>query len=222
MERLIALKHVFTRGRLAPVTRRALRILDFVARANPVQSRKRRVRELRFLNVGCGKKPIAHMINLNYEWYPHVDLTWDILKPLPLRPNQLEGIFSEHVLEHLPYDRIPDILKDWHRVLRPGGSVRILVPDAELYLNTYVRAKNREPVVFPYHESAATPMMIVNRVFRGYDHLYAYDFETMKRLLEQSGFTSVQHCSHRRGATPELLVDSEDRECESLRIEARK
>jgi predicted SAM-dependent methyltransferase len=180
------------------------------------------VRTLKYLNVGCGKKPKPHTINLNYEWYPLTDLTWDIGKPLPLNDESLKGIYTEHVLEHLPFRKIPLILNDWFRVLERGGVVRILVPDAELYLNTYVRIKEGGKVEFPYHDPEKTSIMHVNRVFRDYDHLFAYDFETIERMLTQAGFDEIQRKGHNEGSDKNLLIDSREREIESLRVECVK
>jgi predicted SAM-dependent methyltransferase len=217
------IKHFFTRhASIAPWTRRGLKVLNACARLNPWQARSSRVRSLQYLNVGCGKKPISHMINLNYEWYPFVDLTWDITKPLPLADSSLLGVYSEHVLEHLPFDSIPLILNDWKRVLKPGGTVRILVPDAEIYLSKYSASRSGERVRFPYHDDQQTDMMMVNRVFRNFEHLYAYDFETLARILDSSGFVNIQRVNHREGRDKNLLVDSEERAEESLRVEGMK
>lgn len=218
---IVSVKHFFTRSRyLAPITARGLGVLNFCMRLNPLQRHSKRVRELKYLNVGCGKRMIDHMINLNYEWYPRIDLTWNILKPLPFADGTLLGIYTEHVLEHLPFDSIPFVLSEFKRVLAPSGSVRILVPDAELYARLYVESRDRPDVRFPRHEEGKTPMMQVNRCFRNHDHLFAYDFETMSRLLAEAGFKNITKCEHRKGSVPELLVDSDYREDESLRVNA--
>jgi predicted SAM-dependent methyltransferase len=217
------LKHFFTRDeKLAPITRQLWRTLNILARHNPIQRFSGRVKNLKYLNVGCGKKPKSHTINLNYEWYPFIDLTWDIAKPLPLPDGSLRGIYSEHVLEHLPFQSMPRILNDWFRVLEPGGRMRILVPDAELYLKTYMEFRGGKAATFPYHDSQKTPMMHVNRVFRDYDHLFAYDYETFERILKESGFDKIQRRNHNEGPDENLLLDSDERECESLRIECVK
>jgi predicted SAM-dependent methyltransferase len=149
-------------------------------------------------------------------------LTWDITKPLPLADGSLKGIYSEHVLEHLPFQLIPCILKDWFRVLEPEGRLRLLVPDAELYLKTYAEIKSGKMATFPYHDSHKTPMMHVNRVFRDYEHLFAYDFETLERILKEVNFSRIQRKNHNEGSDKNLLLDSDERECESLRIECVK
>jgi predicted SAM-dependent methyltransferase len=217
------LKHLFTRNqKLAPVTRRTWHAFNMLARHNPAQRFSKRVRTLKYLNVGCGKKPKPHTINLNYEWYPFIDLAWDITRPLPLADASLKGIYSEHVLEHLPFQMIPGILKDWLRVLEPAGTLRVLVPDAELYLKTYTEIKNGKTATFPYHDPLKTPMMHVNWIFRAYDHLFAYDFETFEKILREAGFEGIQRKNHNDGSDKNLLLDSDERECESLRIECVK
>ena len=216
-----SIKHWFTRNpRLAPLTKKGLQALNACMRLNPVQARTERVRNLAYLNVGCGKKLIDHTINLNYEWYPGMDLTWDVTKTrLPFKDGQLSGIYTEHVLEHLPPSRVPFVVQEWHRCLRPGGVLRVIVPDAELYLRTYCRIQDGGNETFPYHQKEATAMDHVNRVFRSYEHLYAYDFETLKKILSTAGFCDIQRCGHREGRVKEVLLDSDEREPESLRVE---
>jgi len=191
-----------------------------VLRRGPFQKLSRRIQTLDYLNVGCNRKVFDHTINLDYAWFPGIDLVHDIQRPLPIRSNRLRGIYCEHVIEHLPFDTIPFILSEWKRVLRPGGVVRVVVPDAELYLEIYCRIRRGEDARFPYHQSDATPMMQVNRVFRSSEHRYAYDFETLARLLDEAGFENIARCGHRQGRDARLLLDSDERQQESLRVEA--
>ncbi len=187
---------------------------------NPLQKFSHRVRTLDYLNVGCNKKVYPHTINLDYSWFPGIDLTMDIRRRLPISNNRLRGIYCEHLIEHLPFDMVTFCLSEWRRVLRPGGVVRIIVPDAELYLQTYCRIRIGNDVRFPYHEPGKTPMMHVNRVFRSSGHQYAYDFETVAWLLGKANFENITRCEHKRGRDENLLLDSDERETESLRVEA--
>lgn len=213
-------KHFFTRNsNLSPITKWFLRLLNWIAKINPLQWRSKRVKNLKYINIGCGKNPKSHTINLNFEWYPFIDLTWDVTKSLPIPDASMKGVYSEHVIEHLPFDTIPKIFADWKRILEPRGRLRIVVPDAELYLRIYIGDGGK---IFPYHNEGWTPMMHVNQVFRGYEHLYAWDFETLKKQLEMSGFSNIQRVNYNQGTDPLLLIDSDDRKCESLYVECEK
>lgn len=161
------------------------------------------------------------MINLNYEWYPKIDLTLDITKQkLPIINSKLDGVYSEHVIEHLPPESLPFVFSEIRRVLKPGGVLRLVIPDAGLYLDIYSKLANGQVAVFPGHNHEWTAMEHVNRVFRDYGHLYAYDYPTLYKLLDKAGFIDINVCQHRNGRDPNLLVDSDERESESLRVEA--
>jgi predicted SAM-dependent methyltransferase len=205
--------------------------------SNMIRSRgfqARSLPNLRLLELGCGKNVKPEFISLDWSWRPGVNLCWDIRKPIPLEDGSLDGIFSEHCLEHVTFENAAKVLRDCHRMLRPGGTIRILVPDGGLYLNLYQRAKAGESVEFPYVDDVGprdlledsrfgfTPMMAVNRIFRGYEHLFAYDGETMGRLLLQAGFRDIEQTSFRVGRFAPLLVDSDVSAAQTLYMEAIK
>ena len=187
-----------------------------------------------FLNIGCGKNIKPGFICLDFTWRPGIDLCWDITNRLPFRDEEISGIFSEHCLEHVEYAECFSALKEFFRVIKPGGVTRIVVPDGGLYLDLYAKAKRGESVDFPYRGNGGrrdfaedssvkfTPMIAVNRVFRGYGHLFAYDFETLASMLECAGFINVVKLTFNQGHCSELLIDSAYRAPQSLYIEAIK
>lgn len=63
---------------------------------------------------------------------------------LAMADNSIDFIFSEHFLHHLFLDDAMEILAECRRVLRPGGVIRTVVPDADL--RTYAPP---EPAGFP-------------------------------------------------------------------------
>jgi hypothetical protein len=64
--------------------------------------------------------------------------------------------------------------------------------------------------------------MSVNRAFRGYDHRYAYDAETLNMMLSACGFVDIRKEAFMYGRNPYLLIDSRSRADESLYIEASR
>lgn len=186
------------------------------------------VMEKKYLDVGCGPNTHADFINLDYGWNPEVEICWDATKGLPFPDNSLKGIFTEHCLEHLELSAVDKILCEFFRVLQPGGTVRIIVPDGELYLRDYVRIQDGETQLhLPYAETdlfqgTYTPIMSVNRIFRGHGHLFIFDFATFERLLTKHGFVDISKESYRSGRDEKLLIDTESRRFESLYVEASK
>jgi predicted SAM-dependent methyltransferase len=179
----------------------------------------------RYLNVACGDNVHPDFINLDYQWRPGIELCWDITKCIPFPTRSIKGIFIEHCLEHLTYAQCCGVLKDFRRVLQPGGVVRIVVPDAELYLDLYQNYKKGEFVEFPYVsqqdlQNGITPMMAVNRVFCDHGHLFAYDAKTLEMMLRNAGFADICKEGFRTGRDENLMIDSEERKIESLYIEA--
>jgi predicted SAM-dependent methyltransferase len=189
---------------------------------------------MRYLNVGCGTNIKEGFLNLDYNWRPGIDICWDIRKKLPLPDNFLQGIFAEHCLEHITYFECVAFLKEAYRTLLPGGTIRIVVPDGGLYIHLYQRSQIGEVVEFPYVEKEGlddkvedslicfTPMMAINRIFRGYGHQFAYDYETLSAILTHAGFTDMQRVSFMVGRDEVLLIDSEVRRPQSLYVEATK
>ena len=62
----------------------------------------------------------------------------------------MKGIFVEHCLEHITFAQCQNVLKDLYRILKTNGIIRVIIPDAELYIDLYQKGKKGENVSFPY------------------------------------------------------------------------
>ena len=84
------------------------------------------------LDLGCGKIK-CHPDAIGMDVYPHdcVDILGEVDDLWFLKDNELDFIVNSHLLEHLK-DPIT-ALKEWHRVLKPGGILAIAVPNGERY-----------------------------------------------------------------------------------------
>ncbi|MBA4138075.1 MAG: hypothetical protein C0518_12230, partial [Opitutus sp.] len=115
-----------------------LRNRHFQARRAPLASRD-------LLQIGCGPQIAPGFVNLDYRWVPGVDVVWDLLRPLPFPDGRFRGIFTEHCLEHFDEASLQRVLRQMHRVLAPGGRVRIVVPSLELHTQAYQAARGSGP-----------------------------------------------------------------------------
>jgi predicted SAM-dependent methyltransferase len=208
-------------------------IVGRLIRNRAFQLRRRHVRSLTYLDVGCGPNTHDNVINLDYLWHPKVDVCWDILKGLPFSDGSMDGIYSEHCIEHFNLKQVLQLLVDFHRVLKPSGGLRLIVPDAELYLRTYVSQSDGDlGMRFPYQDQEEqdpiwAPMRSVNRVYyqdreSPFGHQTMFDFRWLKALLMHCGFAKVARCEFGRGSDPNLLLDTPIRKAESLYLEATK
>lgn len=67
------------------------------------------------LNIGAGNKPIDGFIS--------VDIKDGInANSLPYEDASVDEVYASHVLEHFPYEQTVDVLREWSRVLKPGGK----------------------------------------------------------------------------------------------------
>jgi predicted SAM-dependent methyltransferase len=192
------------------VTYRARLLQRFVAsRQDPV-----------FLNFGSGPRGLDNGHWVNLDGYPDVNVHFllDLARPIPVPDNSFDGIFCEHVFEHFGQDEGERVAREMFRVLRPGGRLRLIVPDAEKILRWYFDCPDR----LAGNRDCATAMEAVNSYFRQrYEHQFMYDFMTLRRALERAGFAEVALRSFRSGASNELaMLDDPRYEPESLYVEA--
>lgn len=128
------------------------------------------------LNLGCGKHRIEGWVNIDRA---------DGMEAYPLpqyADNSVDDIRASHILEHFGYEDTINVLREWHRVLRPGGRIHVSVPDFDKIVHMYETGSdmNAESYLFGGHKSKD-------------DHHGAYFNETkVRQLLMVAGFVKVK------------------------------
>lgn len=98
---------------------------------------------LGLLNVGCGSTFHPRWVNVDFNAASTGVIACDIREGLPFADGAFQACYSSHVLEHLTPAEAARLLREMHRVLVPGGVVRVVVPDLELVVRDYLRALER-------------------------------------------------------------------------------
>jgi len=139
------------------------------------------------LHVG-GKEPRAGWTILDAVPRPHVDHVGDCRDLAFLADGSCAEIYAAHVLEHLGYNgELQDTLKGFHRVLAPGGRLRVSVPDMDILCRLFI-----------HPEAAAEDKFLIMRMLFGgrvdaYDvHLSGLNYAFLGGFIAQAGFGGIR------------------------------
>lgn len=95
---------------------------------------------MKYLNLGCGSNfsTKEEWVNIDFiEKKPYV-LGHNLLNGIPFKDNSFDFIYHSHVLEHFSKKDGEAFLKECFRVLKPGGVLRIAIPDLEQIAKKYL------------------------------------------------------------------------------------
>jgi predicted SAM-dependent methyltransferase len=168
------------------------------------------------LHLGCGNGPKDGWVNVDLAGYP-VDVAWNLAHPLPLPEGSADAVFHEHLLEHLTLQDGLALAEESHRLLRPGGVLRIGVPDAGEGIKSY--AEDPGGFLERVRPGSPTPLLALQAIFYYPGHQTMYDFETLELLLRAAGFESPERRAFGESRL-EPVPDSEHRRDETLYVEA--
>lgn len=109
-----------------------------------------------WLNLGGGSDCHPHPLYLNYiavdaDTSAPFGIAFDLANPIPLPDASVDRILTEHFLEHVDREAIARILADAHRLLKPGGLMRVSVPDYRHPQHRHCLALGRDPRRHNHH-----------------------------------------------------------------------
>jgi ubiquinone/menaquinone biosynthesis C-methylase UbiE len=146
----------------------------------------------------------------------------DVKKGLPFADGSVSCIYSSHTFEHFTWPEALGVARECLRVLRPGGVLRIVVPDLRLIVHEYLadpdplashRFLNRLSLGHTFHDV----------VHPGANHSQMFDERSLIHLLQQAGFSHPQASRFMESRISDIAqVELESRKSESLYVEAQK
>ncbi len=126
----------------------------------------------------------------------------DATKPYPFDDDTFDYVHSEHLIEHLTWHEGLFMLRECHRVLRPGGTIRIATPDLEVLIGLYTNQSdplNKKYIKWitdasMYGIDTYKATFVINNAFRNWGHQFLYDGELLEMALRSSGYTNIRRC----------------------------
>ena len=186
------------------------------------RARRPRPPRVRRLNFGCGGHTLRTWFNTDQKHHRGVDVSSDLLSGLPFRDDTFEYVVSIHSLPEITwYDIVPG-LQELRRVLRPGGWIRIALPDVDRGIAAYL-AGDRDYFLVPDEDAKSLGgKFAVQMTWYSYTRLlFTWDFTA--ELLEKAGFQGIVRCAYRETHSPfPDIVELDNREAETLFVEATK
>ncbi|MEM3091036.1 MAG: methyltransferase domain-containing protein [Candidatus Pacearchaeota archaeon] len=143
------------------------------------------------LHLGCGWRNFGEdWVHIDGGNYPHV-ISHNIIN-LPYEDNSVDLIYSSHVIQYFDREEVVPVLKEWNRVLKPRGLLRIAVPDFEAITNLYVNGR------FPLKNFLGLLYGKMEMGMKGGEtgkiiyHKTVYDFLSLREVLESVGFSDIR------------------------------
>jgi predicted SAM-dependent methyltransferase len=149
------------------------------------------------LHIGAGDNHLDGW--LNTELCPRADQIFlDATRPFPLPAAAFDYVYSEHMIEHIPYAAAVGMVRECHRILKPGGVIRIVTPDLR-FLTRLLEAETPEVRAYLAYAHAAhridgppgSAVHAVNHFVRAWGHQFIYDAASLMALLAAAGFMEV-------------------------------
>src|SRR5580658_5791909 len=88
------------------------------------------------LHIGSGWRLLDGWLNTDLELIPEVMLM-DATQRFPFGDGTFQYVYTEHMIEHVPYPQGLYMLQECHRVMRRGGVIRVITPDLAVILGLY-------------------------------------------------------------------------------------
>jgi predicted SAM-dependent methyltransferase/glycosyltransferase involved in cell wall biosynthesis len=144
------------------------------------------------LNLGCGGKSVDGFVNVDIYKSPKIEEVFD-MGDIPYLDNTIGAIYSEHALEHVSFERVEEVLKEWNRVLIPGGELILYMPDFELCCQEYLRAPLEHPHFMNTRAWFKYTIYGIQKSQGGEPdeaqfHLSGYSKEEIRVVVERNGF----------------------------------
>lgn len=162
------------------------------------------------LHIGCGGNHLDGW--LNTELTPRgTQIFLDATRRFPFADGTFDLIYSEHMIEHIAYPDAERMVGECRRVLRPGGTLRIVTPDMAFLRSLLDGTPHlQRDAYFEFYRrhhaltGPLSPTHFVNHFVRAWGHQFIHDRSTLTELLSHAGFRDIIVCPINESRVSEL------------------
>lgn len=135
------------------------------------------------LHLGCGNRVLPGFIHVDIRPLPHLDYVHAIDELPMFGDDSVDLIYNCHVLEHFGRPHTQRPLREWFRLLKPGGILRTAVPDLEACFEVYRETGDLTLI---------HGLLYGRQDYPENTHFIGFDWTYLKDQLERAGFTDVR------------------------------
>ena len=174
----------------------------------PINLRSNRIKQNRRLEIGPGAERIPGFETVNVVWGRNIDYVADASMLLPFSDATFDLVYASHILEHIPWYLLNQVLKEWNRIIASNGFIEIWVPNGLKIAKTFIDAEegaanNIEKDGWYKFNDVKDPCIWANgRIFSYGDgagnkndpnwHLTIFSPRFLQNLLKESGFVEIE------------------------------
>ncbi len=136
------------------------------------------------IHVGCGELNDTRYINVDARPMPHIHYVSNDLMLNQFSRGSVDLIYACHVLEHVPHRELPGILANWFLRLKPGGILRLSLPDFDRIIEIYVDQGREIETI--------QPALMGGQEYDFNFHFSVFNSAYLSKLLRECGFREVR------------------------------